>query len=95
MLGLHGPLLHAHQAVLRVATIRHSHTFCYECINNCMKAKPNCPVCRTPIAQKSVGKDLLAFSIINELEVFCIYDNCSWRVRVAVVRASWQCSSCI
>jgi hypothetical protein len=33
-----------------------------------------------------VGKDLLAYSIINELEVFCLYEDCSWKVMTLLGR---------
>ncbi len=81
VLNLHGALLHAHQVILRVESMLSSHTFCYECVNSCIKTKPNCPVCRTAVVVKDAGRDLLAYNIINELEVFCIYEDCSWRVK--------------
>lgn len=81
LFDLHGSLLHAHSLVLRVIHPLSSHTFCYECINSCIAVKPNCPICRTAVQPANVGKDLLAYSTINELEVFCVYDECSWKVR--------------
>ena len=93
LLHLHGSLLHAHPPLLRVLYLSRSHTFCYECISSCIAVKPNCPICRTEVQPVNVGKDLLAYSIINELEVFCVYDECSWKVVLVPLRASTSCWS--
>lgn len=54
------------------------HTFCSECIQKVQMSKyPFCPICRNEI--KGIVKDLIAGSIVEDLEVFCSYDGCSWR----------------
>jgi hypothetical protein len=45
---------------------------------------------------KNVGKDLLAYNIINEQEVFCPYEDCSWTVLFVALREHsrfWSCMS--
>jgi len=51
-----------------------------------MKTSKNCPFCRENIDKKNIGRDLLAYNVINELEVFCIHDDCSWQVFMSLFR---------
>ena len=56
------------------------HTFCKKCFNvwekNC--TNKSCPLCRERYNKQCCGKDLVAFNLINELNVLCIYENCPW-----------------
>ena len=38
----------------------------------------SCPLCREEYNKKYCGKDLVAFNLINELNVLCVYENCPW-----------------
>jgi len=62
------------------------HTYCLDCLEGCMKTSKNCPFCRENIDKKNIGRDLLAYNVINELEVFCIHDDCSWQVFMSLFR---------
>ena len=37
-------------------------------------------MCREEIDKKNIGPDLIAESIINDLEVFCPVEDCPWSV---------------
>ena len=58
------------------------HTFCRSCIEEWCRnhrGSASCPVCRKPInASRDLGKDLLAFQIINDLEIYCPQRGCRW-----------------
>ena len=47
------------------------HTYCYECITQWRKKTSNCPVCRVKFDDKLINRDLIAFNIVNDLEVLC------------------------
>lgn len=59
------------------------HTFCLGCVQkwteNHRAATVPCPVCRTSFRTKDLRKNLLAFQLINELEMFCCNRGCEWR----------------
>lgn len=53
-----------------------SHTFCEECIkswlNSLNTAKEKvCPICRNKVTKTSMSRDLIAFNIINDMNVYC------------------------
>ena len=73
------------------------HTFCRSCIESwCANRRgaASCPVCRKPIVQRDLGKDLLAFQIINDLEIYCSNRGCPWSGPLSAVQAhlTSQCS---
>lgn len=47
------------------------HTYCKQCIDQWKKKNNTCPVCRIKFDQNNSSKDLIAFNIINDLEVLC------------------------
>lgn len=57
------------------------HTYCYECIKTWIKKKNQCPNCRQKIIESLISRDLLAYNIINDLEVSCNNENkgCPWK----------------
>ena len=57
------------------------HTYCYNCIKGWMKKKNECPNCRTSIVESLISRDLLAYNIINDLEVSCNNEDkgCPWK----------------
>ena len=58
------------------------HTFCRECITSWAKSKNHmtCPLCRVKINVKTLNRNLLAFQIINDLEIYCNNKTkgCEW-----------------
>ena len=44
-----------------------------------MNLQNTCPSCRKNIDRGSIGRDLLASQIIDEIEVFCCNPSCTWR----------------
>ena len=58
------------------------HTFCYKCLVS-LVAKYNklCPICRVAIKEGCITRDLLAYNIINDLEVTCNNEmkGCPWK----------------
>ena len=57
------------------------HTYCYNCIKGWMKKKNECPNCRMSIVESLISRDLLAYNIINDLEVSCNNEDkgCPWK----------------
>lgn len=57
------------------------HTYCYDCIKNWISKKNQCPNCRQKIVESLISRDLLAYNIINDLEVSCNNENkgCPWK----------------
>lgn len=55
-----------------------SHTFCNKCILPWITNKQTCPVCRAEVLMELTGKDLIANSIIQDLEVQCQNNGCQW-----------------
>lgn len=53
-----------------------SHTFCLECIDQWLVSNPTCPLCKVKVNKKQASKDLLAYSIINDIRVSCINKGC-------------------
>jgi len=47
------------------------HTFCLNCLLEWNKKNNQCPICRQKINVEELSRDLVAFNIINDLEVFC------------------------
>jgi hypothetical protein len=53
-----------------------SHTFCEECINSWLNSVHSakeklCPICRNKVTKTGMSRDLIAFNIINDMEVYC------------------------
>ena len=40
---------------------------------------PPCPICRTKFRKDSTKKSLLAYQLINELEIYCTNRSCDWK----------------
>lgn len=55
------------------------HTFCSECIKHWFSSRYKCPTCRAKVTD--FGKDLLAYDIVNDLEVRCNNGKkgCPWK----------------
>ena len=47
------------------------HTFCNMCIGQWLSKSNCCPMCRQKVSKEGMSKDLIAFNIINDLEVIC------------------------
>ena len=47
------------------------HTFCNLCITQWLCKSICCPMCRQKVSKEGMSKDLIAFNIINDLEVTC------------------------
>ena len=54
------------------------HTFCSDCIHSWLKKNKTCPHCRAKLNRKAISRDLIAYNIINELEVRCRFKGCAW-----------------
>lgn len=54
-----------------------------------------CPQCRKEIVEKDIGTDLIAQSIIDELEILCASEECPWRVKILISRANIDFSKSI
>ena len=59
------------------------HTFCKSCLQKWVKYNKNCPLCRKNIIFKNTKRDLIAYNIINDLEVFCNNNNCPWKGKLS------------
>jgi len=61
------------------------HTFCFNCLNTLRKNSNFCPICNQNIIDSLISRDLLAFNIINDLEVFCNNENlgCPWKGKLS------------
>lgn len=62
------------------------HTFCCKCLEKWHKNNinnPTCPLCRENYEPDYTGKDLIAQSIINELQVYCINNGCPWKGKLS------------
>lgn len=57
------------------------HTYCSSCIFDWIQKKDECPNCRQKINTNLISRDLLAFTLIEELEVSCNNDElgCPWK----------------
>lgn len=69
------------------------HTFCKKCLDKYRKTSTNCPACRNNYEHKYTGKDLIAQSIINDLQVYCINEGCPWKGRLYELEN--HCKNCI
>lgn len=49
------------------------HTFCSLCISQWRQKSNSCPICRNSFSLNEVYRDLIAYNIINDQEVFCIH----------------------
>ena len=58
------------------------HTYCLSCILQWSKHNLNCPLCREPFSENDIRNDLIASSIINDLEIYCINLGCPWKGRL-------------
>jgi len=47
------------------------HTFCDICITQWLSKTSKCPICRDAVSKEEMSKDLIAYNIINDLEVTC------------------------
>lgn len=57
-----------------------SHTFCHSCITSWLKSNKSCPHCRKKFTNNvKYGRDLIAESIINKLDVKCYNYQCPWK----------------
>lgn len=65
------------------------HTFCNDCINQWYKKSELCPNCRQKIIASLVSRDLLAYTIINDLEVSCNNESkgCPWKGPLSDLKA--------
>ena len=65
-----------------------SHTFCYNCLKTLRKNSNKCPICNKKIIDSLISRDLLAFNIINDLEVFCNNENfgCPWKGKLSDIQ---------
>ena len=59
------------------------HTFCKTCLQKWVKYNKNCPLCRKNIVFKNTKRDIIAYNIINDLEVFCNNNNCPWKGKLS------------
>jgi hypothetical protein len=57
-------------------------------IKNAMR-QPNCPICRTQVKKNALVRDMLAFSLINELEILCTNKGTSY-CSLTVVGCQWK-----
>lgn len=55
------------------------HTFCGKCLFDWLKNYSTCPECREEVIDDLIGKDLIAESLIQDLEVDCPSKFCSWK----------------
>ena len=73
---------------MRVRTPSLSHTFCERCVviyqdetKNERVLLNNCPEqeCQAILDYKNFRRDILAFNLINDIEVQCQGDQCEWK----------------
>ena len=62
------------------------HTFCKKCLKSWEKYSKNCPLCRKNFVFKNTKRDIIAYNIINDLEVFCNNDNCPWKGKLVELK---------
>ena len=57
------------------------HIFCRVCITHCFGKKQtiSCPIDRKPIKKAQLQKSMLAYQIINDLQIFCCNEGCEWK----------------
>ncbi|XP_028393154.1 TNF receptor-associated factor 2-like isoform X3 [Dendronephthya gigantea] len=54
------------------------HQFCELCIEDILKVDPRCPTCRIDISGAKIFEDQAARRMINQLDVNCCNEGCSW-----------------
>ncbi|OMJ80336.1 hypothetical protein SteCoe_19434 [Stentor coeruleus] len=54
------------------------HTFCKECIIRWLKDKVTCPTCKKPFTKKTMGIDMIASQVVDDLEVICLLKEGSY-----------------
>ncbi|XP_028393157.1 TNF receptor-associated factor 2-like isoform X2 [Dendronephthya gigantea] len=54
------------------------HQFCELCIEDILKVDPRCPTCRIDISGVKIFEDQAAKRMINQLDVNCCNEGCSW-----------------
>lgn len=59
--------------------IRCGHTFCYYCLMNYLQNSFECPLCGFNFTENTMQKDLIAYNMINDLEVYCSNKGCQWK----------------
>ena len=59
--------------------IRCGHTFCYQCLMKYLQNSFECPKCGAMFTENSMQKDLIAFNMINDLDVYCSNKGCQWK----------------
>ena len=52
---------------------------------------PPCPICRTKFRVNTIKKSLLAYQMINELEIFCTNRSCDWKGKLEEITAHLPC----
>ncbi|CDW77485.1 UNKNOWN [Stylonychia lemnae] len=52
---------------------------CIETWSQNQARQPNCPFCRQGFKKNQISKDLLAFNLICEFEIFCSNRGCNWK----------------
>ena len=55
------------------------HTFCYYCLIKWGQKHNNCPLCREKFTEDDIKRDLIAYNIINDFDVFCKNEGCPWK----------------
>ena len=55
------------------------HTFCYGCLVEWGQKHNICPLCREKFTEDDIKRDLIAYNIINDLDVFCKNEGCPWK----------------
>ena len=61
------------------------HVFCKLCLKKWVKYNKNCPLCRKLFDFKNTRRDIIAYNIINDLEVFC-NNNCPWKGKLSELK---------
>ena len=54
------------------------HTFCEACIRTWLASHKSCPNCRSSCTVRSLGPDLIASLLANDLEIVCQNKGCTW-----------------
>lgn len=62
--------------------IKCSHTFCKACLETWMLDCNQCRDCNKKITLSKTPADLVASSLINELQVLCMVEECNWKGRL-------------
>ena len=56
------------------------HLFCYFCLNEWLKSKTDCPICKTKISKRFIiEKNKMVYRILCNLSLKCQEENCLWK----------------